>query len=86
MAKPVKVYNKGKRPIVFKRDRTGVDAIHPGKFLTFDPDRAEGVIEKFEDACSEKDYEKHLKEMAEREEGVEKKTTGEKKKKTKTAE
>ena len=56
MSKPVKVYNRGVRPVVFKRDRTGVDAIHPGKFLTFDPDRAKLVIAGFEDACSEEDF------------------------------
>lgn len=64
MSKPVKVFNKGTRPVVFKRDRTGVDAIHPGKFLTFDPEKAKVIIGKFKDACSGEDYEKHLKEVA----------------------
>lgn len=63
MSKPVKVYNKGTRPVVFKRDRTGVDAIHPGKFLTFNAKIAAAVINKFEDACSEEDYKKHLVEV-----------------------
>lgn len=56
MSKPVKVYNKGTRPIVFKRDLTGTDAIHPGKFLTFHLKKAAAIIEKFGDACSEDDF------------------------------
>lgn len=60
MSKPVKVYNKGKRPIVYKRNRTGVDAIHPGKFLVFAPSIAKTIIEKYENACTAEDYKKHI--------------------------
>ena len=83
MSKPVKVYNKGTRPVVFKRDRNGVDAIHPGKFLTFDPDRAKAIIEKFEDACTGEDHEKHLEEVAKKQADIKKKATSEEKKETK---
>ena len=83
MSKPVKVYNKGRRPIVFKRDLTGTDAIHPGKFLLFDPDRANGIMKKFEHACSEADYEKHLKEVAKKQAEDAKEAEIEAKKKTK---
>lgn len=62
MSKSVKVYNKGTRPVVFKRDRTGVDAIHPGKYLWFDPENAKAITDKYKDACSEKDYTKLLEE------------------------
>lgn len=54
----VKVYNKGTRPIVWKRDRMGVEAIHPGKSDLFSKEKAEVIIKKFEDACSESDYKK----------------------------
>lgn len=64
MLKPVKVYNKGTRPVVYKRDRTGIDAIHPRKFKTFAPSFSDAIIDMFEDACSEKDYEKHLEEVS----------------------
>ena len=84
MPKPVKVYNKGTRPVVYKRDRTGVDAIHPGKFLVFDPEKAKVIIDKFKDACSEKDYEKHLEEMAKKQADIKKKTESEAKKETKS--
>ena len=80
MSKPVKVFNKGTRPVVFKRDRTGVDAIHPGKSLSFDPEKAKGIIEKFKDACSESDYEKHCKELAEKQVDIKKETRAKSKK------
>ena len=83
MPKPVKVYNKGIRPVVFKRDRTGIDAIHPGKFLTFNAKKANAIIAKFEHACIKEDYEKHLKEVAERQANVETETANKAKKETK---
>ncbi len=83
MSKPVKVYNKGTRPVVFKRDRTGTDAIHPGKFLTFNSKKAKVIIDKFKDACSEKDYEKHLEEVAKKQADIKKKAASETKKKAK---
>ncbi len=84
MPKPVKVYNKGIRPVVFKRDLTGTDAIHPGKFLTFNAKIAEAVIAKFENACSEADYEKHLKEVAKKQEDDQKEAASEAEKETKS--
>ncbi len=84
MSKPVKVYNRGTRPIVFKRDRTGVDAIQPQKFLMFGPEKAKVTIEEFKDACSEVDYEKHLKEVAKKQADIKKEAAGEAKKETKT--
>lgn len=84
MPKHVKVFNKGIRPVVFKRDRTGVDAIHPGKFKTFNSKVGNAIIDKFKDACSENDYEKHLKEVAKKQENDQKKTASETKKKTKS--
>ena len=64
MINVTRVYNKGIRPIVFKRDRTGVDCIHPGKFLNFNPEVAKKIIAKYENACSEEDYAKHLKALS----------------------
>ena len=64
MSKPVKVYNKGARPVVFKRDRTGTDAIHPGKFLTFNAKKGDAIISKFTDACTEDDFKKHIADVA----------------------
>jgi hypothetical protein len=63
MSIQIKVFNKGTRPVVFQRDRTGVKAIHPGKFLLFDPDKAKVIISKFDDACSKGDYAKHLTDL-----------------------
>ena len=83
MSKPVKVYNIGKRPVVFKRDLTGTDAIHPGKFLLFDPEKAKAIIKKFENACSEADYKKHCEEVAKKQAEIKKKAESEAKKKTK---
>ena len=83
MPKPVKVYNKGTRPVVFKRDRTGVDAIHPGKFLTFNAKLAEAIIAKYENACSEVDYEKHLEEVAKEQADIKTETASKTKKETK---
>lgn len=84
MSKPVKVYNKGTRPVVFKRDRTGVDAIHPGKFLTFNAKIAKAVINKFEDACTKEDYEKHLEKVAKKQADIKKEAESAAKKETKT--
>ena len=83
MSKPVKVYNKGTRPIVFKRDLTGTDAIHPRKFSLFIPEVAEFVLEKFEDACSEEDYKKILEAESKKKEEARKKSEAEAKKKAK---
>lgn len=83
MSKSVKVYNKGTRPVVFKRDRTRVDAIHPGKFKTFNAKTALGIIDKFKDACSRVDYEEHLKEVAKKQKDDQKKAEVKAKKETK---
>lgn len=80
MSKPIKVFNKGTRPVVFKRDRTGIEAIHPGKFKTFNGKVAEDIIKKFIDACSEGDYKKHLKEVAKKQEADQKEVAIEEKK------
>jgi len=56
MSKPVRVYNKGKRPIVWQRTFRGTEVIHPNKFDLFSKEIAEGIIKKFDDACSEKDF------------------------------
>lgn len=61
MSKPVKVYNKGIKPIVYKRGRTGTETIHPGKFVFFEESIAEAIVEKFENACTEKEYKETLK-------------------------
>jgi len=58
MGEAVKVYNKGSRPIVWKRDRNGTEAIHPNKFDVFSDKKAKEIIEKFDDACSESEYKK----------------------------
>lgn len=84
MSKPVKVFNKGVRPVVFKRDRTGTDAIHPGKFLTFEAEKAKVIIEKFDNACSEADYAKHCEEVAKKQAEIQKKAESEAKKETKS--
>ena len=86
MSKPVKVFNKGKRPVVFKRDRTGTDAIHPGKFLLFDPEKAKDIIKKFNDACSEEDFDKILEEASKTREEDRKKAKEESLKKAKKKE
>lgn len=53
-----KVYNKGKRPIVFERSRSGVKVIHPGKYEELFHLQAEEVINKFPDAVSESEFKK----------------------------
>ena len=53
----VKVYNKGDRPIVWKRGRNGVEAIHPNKYDLFSKEKADEIVKKFEDACYEADFE-----------------------------
>lgn len=80
MSKPVKVFNKGTRPVVFKRGRMGVDAIHPRKFKTFNGKVAKGIIEKYKHACSEGDYKKHLDELAKKQAEDQKKAAIEAKK------
>ena len=55
---PVKVYNKGKRPIVWKSTLRGREAIHPGKFELFGAELAKQIIDKFDDAVSEADFKK----------------------------
>lgn len=54
----VKVYNKGVKPIVWKRNLKGVEAIHPRKYGLFGADKAKEIIAKFTDAVSEADYKK----------------------------
>lgn len=58
MSKPVRVYNKGTRPIVWKRNRTGTETIHPNKFDIFSAEKAEEIIKKFDNACSESEFKK----------------------------
>lgn len=70
MSKPVKVYNKGTRPIVFERNRTVAKAIHPGKYVIFEPEVASGIVEKFENACTEEEFEKLKKDEAEKKEAA----------------
>lgn len=58
MAKPVKVYNKGTRPIVWRRNRKGTETIHPNKFDIFSEEKADEIIKKFDNACSESEFKK----------------------------
>lgn len=53
----VKVYNKGLKPIVWKRGLKGIEAIHPRKYSLFGKEKAEEIIKKFDDAVSEKEWE-----------------------------
>lgn len=53
----MKVYNKGTKPIVYKRSFDGVQAIHPKKYLTFGEDEGKKLIKKFENAVDEKEWE-----------------------------
>lgn len=62
MSKPVRVYNKGTRPIIWKRSRTETEAIHPNKFDIFSADKAEEIIKKFDNACSESEFKKIVSE------------------------
>lgn len=59
----MKIYNKGTRPIVYKQDLTGTEVIHPNKFAEFPEKRAKEIIEKYEDACSEQEFKKHLQDL-----------------------
>lgn len=86
MSKLVKVYNKGIKPVVFKRDLTGVDAIHPGKFMTFEAEKAAGIIKDHKDACSEEDFKKHQEEVKKAAAEAKKKAEAEAKKKAKESE
>lgn len=52
----VKVYNKGDRPIVFKRTRSGREVIHPGKYDLFSNEKAEEIMNKFPNAISEEEF------------------------------
>lgn len=54
----IKVYNKGVKPIVWKRDLRGTEAIHPRKFGYFGEKEGKDIIGKFPDAVSEADYKK----------------------------
>ena len=54
----MRVYNKGKAPIVWSRTRKGLQVIHPGKYDTFDDVQAMDIIKKFPDAVSEAEYKK----------------------------
>mgnify|MGYP000689746280 CR=1 FL=1 len=58
-----KVFNKGKKPIIYNRTFDGHQCIHPGKGLTFGTDEAKKIIDKFPAAVSEDDYKKHLAEI-----------------------
>ena len=54
----IKVFNKGVKPIVWKRGLKGTEAIHPRKFDVFSPEKAKELIAKFDDAVSEEEYKK----------------------------
>lgn len=56
MSGMVKVYNKGIRPIVWKSTLKGREAIHPGKYDVFSKEFADQIIEKFDDAVNEADF------------------------------
>lgn len=65
MAQMVRVYNRGKRPIVWHRSRKlGRLVIHPGRFDVFAEDKAKEIISKFKDACSEEDFKSKKKKEA----------------------
>ena len=53
-----KVYNKGIRPIVYFRMGNDVKVIHPKKYGEFFAEISKGMIAKFPDAVSEKDFKK----------------------------
>ena len=55
---PIKVYNKGVKPIVWKSTLRGRKVIHPGKCGLFSPPLAAEIIAKFDDAVSESDFKK----------------------------
>lgn len=53
----VKVYNKGTRPIVWRRTvYKGADVIHPGKFDLFGKEKAAEIVARFKDAVYEKEF------------------------------
>jgi len=56
MKKLTKVFNKGKRPIVWHRSTLGVEVIHPGKYDLFNREKAEEIVKKFSDAVLEEDF------------------------------
>lgn len=68
-----KVFNKGKKPIVYNRSFDGQQCIHPGKGLTFGQDEAKKIIDKFSAAVSEDDYKKHLADIEDQKKEAEKK-------------
>lgn len=57
MAQMKRVYNKGVRPLVWKRNRKdGSYVIHPGKFDVFSEAKAKEILSKFKYACSEEEF------------------------------
>ena len=52
----VKVYNKGKKPLVWERSHRGTFVIHPGKHDVFSKEKAEEIMKKFPNAVSEKEF------------------------------
>lgn len=59
----MKVFNIGNRPLVYSRNFDGVQCIHPKKYLTFGEDEGKKLIKKFDNAVSEKDFNKHMESL-----------------------
>ena len=53
MKKLIKVFNKGKKPIVWSRSTLGIEVIHPGKYDLFSKEKADEIVKKFDDAVLE---------------------------------
>jgi len=51
-----KVYNTGKKPLIYNRNFDGTQCIHPGKFLVFGEDESKKLIKKFDNAVSEEEW------------------------------
>lgn len=49
----VRVYNRGKKPIVYERSFRGVLAIHPGKYIDTSPAHAKELYDEYPDAVAE---------------------------------
>jgi hypothetical protein len=55
----MKVYNKSKKPIVWRNDWRGKMVVQPGKFSEIDKKNAEQVLKRFPDAlCTEEEFDK----------------------------
>ena len=54
----MKVFNKGKRPIVYQDNRFGKLAIHPGKFVEENEKTAKEIIKRFDNAVPESEFKK----------------------------